>query len=246
MSKPLTERNQTEQAGLLEISLVCSVLALGSWHLTSQNSTQASIMLKTLKVHPLNFLFFSLVTVDSNTALQELIKELLQTLNTTFDIAEAKLKIVGVKNERLKQYLRKFNFFYRYYYLSVYPNDLSATSLKKTNTLAIKSLFLIHSILLFLINIVLKIYKILGFFGGFLVSSIIDTTLGELNEWAIVGAALVVASLETASKFFYTLVSRVRNGVVRRSYLLNLMIILNTIKVGIIYGLIVDAFKLGS
>jgi hypothetical protein len=146
MSKQLTERNQTEHAGLLEISLVCSVLALGSWHLTSQNSTQASIMLKTLKVHPLNFLFFSLVTVDSNTALQELIKELLQTLNTTFDIAEAKLKIVGVKNERLKQYLRKFNFFYRYYYLSVYPNDLSATSLKKTNTLAIKSLFLIHSI----------------------------------------------------------------------------------------------------
>ena len=73
----------------------------------------------------------------------------------------------------------------------------------------------------------MKIYKILGFFGGFLVSSIIDTTLGELNEWAIVGAALVVASLETASKFFYTLVSRVRNGVVRRSYLLNLMIILN-------------------
>ena len=92
----------------------------------------------------------------------------------------------------------------------------------------------------------MKIYKILGFFGGFLVSSIIDTTLGELNEWAIVGAALVVASLETASKFFYTLFSRVRNGVVRRSYLLNLMIILNTIKVGIIYGLIVDAFKLGS
>ena len=92
----------------------------------------------------------------------------------------------------------------------------------------------------------MKIYKILGFFSGFLVSSIIDTTLGELNEWAIVGAALVVASLETTSKFFYTLVMRVRNGVVNRLYLLNLMIILNSIKVGIVYGLIVDAFKLGS
>ena len=92
----------------------------------------------------------------------------------------------------------------------------------------------------------MKIYKILGFFSGFLVSSIIDTTLGELNEWAIVGAALVVASLETTSKFFYTLVMRIRNGVVNRLYLLNLMIILNSIKVGIIYGLIVDAFKLGS
>ncbi len=92
----------------------------------------------------------------------------------------------------------------------------------------------------------MRIYKFIGFFGGFLVSSIIDTTLGELNEWAIVGAALVVASLETTSKFFYTLVSRIRNGLIRRSYILNLMIILNSIKVGIIYGLIVDAFKLGS
>ena len=73
-----------------------------------------------------------------------------------------------------------------------------------------------------------------------------DICLGELNEWAIVGAALVVASLETTSKFFYTLVLRVRTGIVNQLYLLNLMIILNTIKVGIIYGLIVDAFKLGS
>jgi hypothetical protein len=92
----------------------------------------------------------------------------------------------------------------------------------------------------------LKIYKFIGFFGGFLISSVVDTTLGELNEWAIVGAALVVASLETTSKFFYTLVSRVRNGRVKKSYILNLLIILNSIKVGIIYGLIVDAFKLGS
>ena len=92
----------------------------------------------------------------------------------------------------------------------------------------------------------MNIYKFIGFFGGFLISSIIDTTLGELNEWAIVGAALVVASLETTSKFFYTLLSRVRRGVIKTSNIVNLMVILNAIKVGIIYGLIVDAFKLGS
>lgn len=92
----------------------------------------------------------------------------------------------------------------------------------------------------------MKTYKFIGFFGGFLISSIIDTTLGELNEWAIVGAALVVASVEMTSKFFYSLLARVRNGSIRASYILNLMIILNAIKVGIIYGLIVDAFKLGS
>lgn len=92
----------------------------------------------------------------------------------------------------------------------------------------------------------MKIYKFIGFFAGFLISSIIDTTLGELNEWAVVGAALVVASLETTSKIFYTLVARVRNGVIQSSYVINLLIILNSIKVGILYGLIVDAFKLGS
>ena len=90
------------------------------------------------------------------------------------------------------------------------------------------------------------IFNLISFFSGFLTSSIIDTSLGEFSEWAIVGAALVVASLETTSKFFYTLVSRVRNGRVKKSYILNLLIILNSIKVGIIYGLIVDAFKLGS
>lgn len=92
----------------------------------------------------------------------------------------------------------------------------------------------------------MKIYKFIGFLGGFLISSIIDTTLGELNEWAIVGAALVVASLETTSKFFYTLIARFRSGFIRTSYLLNLLVVLNSVKVGIIYGLIVDAFKLGS
>jgi len=92
----------------------------------------------------------------------------------------------------------------------------------------------------------LKLYKFIGFFGGFLISSIIDTTLGELNEWAIVGAALVVASLETTSKFFYTLIMRVKKGIIKNSYVINLMIVLNAVKVGILYGLIVDAFKLGS
>lgn len=92
----------------------------------------------------------------------------------------------------------------------------------------------------------MKIYKLIGFFGGFLFSSILDTTLGELNEWAIVGAALVVASLETASKIFYNIRYRAKIGLLKNSYLLNVTMIFNYLKVGIIYGLIVDAFKLGS
>lgn len=93
---------------------------------------------------------------------------------------------------------------------------------------------------------ILKIYRIIGFFSGFFISSIVDTTLGELNEWAIVGAALVVATLESLSKFIYTLVTQKRSYLISSSSVLNLLIILNSVKVGIIYGLIVDAFKLGS
>ncbi len=90
------------------------------------------------------------------------------------------------------------------------------------------------------------IINFIGFFGGFLLSNIIDTTLGEFNEWAIVGAALVVASLELISKFFYFMCYRIKKNLTDNFYILKLLNVLNNLKIGIIYGLIVDAFKLGS
>ena len=90
------------------------------------------------------------------------------------------------------------------------------------------------------------IINFIGFFGGFLLSNIIDTTLGEFNEWAIVGAALVVASLEIISKFFYFMSYKIKKIITDNVYILKLLKILNNLKIGIIYGLIVDAFKLGS
>jgi len=90
------------------------------------------------------------------------------------------------------------------------------------------------------------VLNLIAFFGGFLLSSIIDTTLGEFNEWAIVGAALVVASLEILSKFFYSLSTRLQEIPNVNYTSLKLLNLLNSLKVGIIYGLIVDAFKLGS
>ena len=89
------------------------------------------------------------------------------------------------------------------------------------------------------------ILKWIGFFGGFLLSSIIDTTLGEFNEWAIVGASLVVASLEVMSKIYYTTLIKINNKNIKYSTI-KLFNLINALKVGIIYGLIVDAFKLGS
>jgi hypothetical protein len=77
--------------------------------------------------------------------------------------------------------------------------------------------------------------------------SVLDTTLGEFNEWAIVGAALVVASLEIISKLFYSTFTKLNNNNASVSYTsIKLLSLINSLKVGIIYGLIVDAFKLGS
>ena len=90
------------------------------------------------------------------------------------------------------------------------------------------------------------IINFIGFFGGFLLSNIIDTTLGEFNEWAIVGAALVVASLELISKFFYFSCYKIKTSLAANFSVLKLLRVLNNLKIGIIYGLIVDAFKLGS
>ena len=90
------------------------------------------------------------------------------------------------------------------------------------------------------------IFNLISFFSGFLTSSIIDTSLGEFSEWAIVGASLVVANIESFNNFYYSVISKNRNAIFNKSYIFILLNILNYFKVGIIYGLIVDAFKLGS
>ena len=88
--------------------------------------------------------------------------------------------------------------------------------------------------------------NLISFFGGFLVSSIIDTSLGEFSEWAVVGSSLVVASIELFNNFYYSACTRLNVALVQSRPLILLLDALNFLKIGIIYGLIVDAFKLGS
>lgn len=90
------------------------------------------------------------------------------------------------------------------------------------------------------------ISNLISFFSGFLVSSVIDTSLGEFNEWAIVGSSLVVANIETFNNIYYNFLNKQKNNFVKNFYILALLNILNYFKIGIVYGLIVDAFKLGS
>jgi|TARA_B110000003_G_C16646352_1_gene532236 hypothetical protein len=90
------------------------------------------------------------------------------------------------------------------------------------------------------------IFNLISFFAGFLTSSVIDTSLGEFSEWAIVGAALVVANIESFNNVYYSVISKNRKVFINKSYIFTLLDVLNYLKIGIVYGLIVDAFKLGS
>ena len=88
------------------------------------------------------------------------------------------------------------------------------------------------------------ILNLISFFSGFLASSIVDTSLGEFSEWAIVGASFVVANIESFNNFYYSLINK--NTLINKPYIFILFNVLNYFKIGIVYGLIVDAFKLGS
>ena len=90
------------------------------------------------------------------------------------------------------------------------------------------------------------ILNLISLFGGFLFSSIIDTSLGEFNEWAIVGASLIVATTESFNKLYYFTIKQTKGQYKKKGEAINLFNSLNNFKVGIIYGLIVDGFKLGS
>lgn len=101
--------------------------------------------------------------------------------------------------------------------------------------------------------IIIKIYnyfkliiKLIIFFTGFLLSNILDTTIAEFKEWVIIGAALIIASLEIISKNFYSFSIQILKSHKKNYSILELLKLFNYLKIGIIYGLIVDAFKLGS
>ena len=79
------------------------------------------------------------------------------------------------------------------------------------------------------------LYMLLGFF----ISTTLSTIPGQTGDWGIIGAAIMVTFYERISQYTYplTLKKNINKLLVNR---------INYIKIGILYGLFVDAFKLGS
>nr|YP_009315715.1 Hypothetical protein ycf20 [Trichogloeopsis pedicellata]SCW24373.1 Hypothetical protein ycf20 [Trichogloeopsis pedicellata] len=79
------------------------------------------------------------------------------------------------------------------------------------------------------------LYMLLGFF----ISTTLSTIPGQTGDWGIIGAAVIVTFYERISQQTYPL--RFKNSLTH--VFINRI---NYIKIGILYGLFVDAFKLGS
>lgn len=144
----VVSNSKYKERELIKISLICSLLALDNWssflHFSEESHKEQNFANQIFEIQSTNSLLKDLSPTYDNLVSQELIIQLLQILNTTVQIKQDKVKSSG--NDVLKQYLRKFSFLYRYYYINIYPNHQRRLSAKKTNLLAIKSLFLIQSL----------------------------------------------------------------------------------------------------
>jgi len=71
---------------------------------------------------------------------------------------------------------------------------------------------------------------------GFYLATILSTIPAQTGDWSIISASIIVTFNEVLSKILYS-------NSIKPASIINLF---NSIKIGIIYGLFVDAFKLGS
>jgi hypothetical protein len=80
-------------------------------------------------------------------------------------------------------------------------------------------------------------FNLLNILLGFFVATALSTIPGQTGDWGVIAAALMVTFYEIASQFIYSRVNSESHKLKKQ---------VNSVKIGILYGLFVDAFKLGS
>lgn len=115
---------------------------------------------------------------------------------------------------------------------------------QKTN-LEIKTKYIMSTINEFIdYKLNLLSIQLLSILLGFFASTALSTIPAQTGDWGIVAAAIIVTNQEIISKITYqhNLSKYYKKNIIFKKYLQYC----NSIKIGILYGLFVDAFKLGS
>ena len=78
--------------------------------------------------------------------------------------------------------------------------------------------------------------KLISLLLGFFLATVLSTMPAQTGDSSIIAAAIIITFNETMSKLVYS----------QRHYPILILSIIKYTKIGIIYGLFVEAFKLGS
>jgi hypothetical protein len=133
---------------IIKTSLLCCIFSLTSWNSTAltrnKNNLPDQFLAGEITLQSTNFLLNQTFNLYSKKEVQDLVLQLIKVPTSVF--ISSKMEKNCIEYKQFRQYLRKFNFFYRSYYLNKYPNKVSTLSSKQINMLAIRSLFVIHGL----------------------------------------------------------------------------------------------------
>lgn len=86
--------------------------------------------------------------------------------------------------------------------------------------------------------------QLLSILLGFFIATALSTIPAQTGDWGIVASAIIVTNQEIISKITYQ--NHISKHYYNATMLKTCLKYCNNIKIGILYGLFVDAFKLGS
>ena len=87
---------------------------------------------------------------------------------------------------------------------------------------------------------------LLGLLFGFFISTGLSTITTQTGDWSIIAAAIITTNQELISKIKYQSETNLKSKYYYHCSIKICLKYFNLIKIGILYGLFVDAFKLGS
>tara|TARA_B100000475_G_scaffold200870_1_gene186437 strand:+ start:170 stop:577 length:408 start_codon:yes stop_codon:yes gene_type:complete len=127
------------------INLICSLLALTTdTNLLKKKSDDAVKVI--LQYEEIGFFDESFLTTPLNINKQVIKPCISETFKIVSQLEVTSLLPRDYEYSKLRQYLRKFSFYYKCYYGRHYPNNLANISNKKINMLGLKSLLNLSSL----------------------------------------------------------------------------------------------------
>ena len=135
----------------LKISLICTILAINNASLVFQNIGEPKTCImagshNNFRSKSSVVLFNVLPYIRTNVYFQELVSNLVEISIKMSSVKKGSQFDSFSEKEILRQYLKKFAFYYKFFYLKAYPNNLARISLKNMNMLAVQSLFILNGL----------------------------------------------------------------------------------------------------